>query len=235
MSQINYIIVDDEPIAHEIIEDYCANLPHLHLKANCYNAFQAMEQLSSKPIDLMFLDINMPKLKGFELLKTLSNPPQVIVTTAYSEFALEGYELDICDYLLKPFSFSRFAKAVNKAIASLQDSPTVPISTPQEVPTDERIFLKEEKKHHQVLLGDILYIEAYGNYSKVYLRDTMILTSQKISVFEQSLPKSRLLRVHKSFIVGIDHIKLIEGNQITVGNFKVPIGKVYKHNVNELL
>ena len=122
---IHYLIIDDEPIAHRIIEKYCTNLPHLEKKGNCYNAFEAMQFLNENEVNLLFLDINMPKLSGFDFLKTISNPPKIIVTTAYKEFALEGYELNISDYLLKPFSFERFAKAVNKTIANTTVAKTV--------------------------------------------------------------------------------------------------------------
>jgi len=230
MNKLKYIIVDDEPIAHEIIEDYGNDLQYLDLQANCYDAFQAMQFLAQHPIDLMFLDLNMPKLKGFEFLKTLQQTPQVIVTTAYSEFALEGYELDVVDYLLKPFSFERFVKAVNK-LHTLTE-PSIQVTATSN--TKSRIFLKGDKKQHQVSLQDILYIEAYGNYSKVYLLEEMIVTSEKISAFEKLLPTDQFLRVHKSFIVAVEHIKLIEGNRITVKDQQVPIGKVYKLNVNRL-
>lgn len=250
---IRYLIVDDEPIAHEIIEDYSKLLPHLTLVHQCYDAFQAIQFLSKHEVDLIFLDLNMPKLKGFDFLKTLRHPPKVIVTTAYSEFAIESYELDVVDYLLKPFSFERFAKAVNKirfegkqqradTLVSPNDSPNVrvdqrvdpiPNNTPTENP--QRIFLKSDKKYHQIALDEILYIEAYGNYCKVYLEDEMIMTSQKISSFESILPSNQFLRVHKSFIVAIQHIKLIEGNRITIHTSQVPIGKVYKLNVNRLV
>ncbi|MEH6537997.1 MAG: response regulator [Psychroserpens sp.] len=147
----HYLIIDDEPIAHRIIEKYCENLPHLEKKGNCYNAFEAMQFLNEHTIDLLFLDLNMPKLSGFDFLKTLSNPPKIIVTTAYKEFALEGYELNISDYLLKPFSFERFIKAINKTIDTNENKKSTPIvSTKETVPDASSFFLKGDKKHHQI-------------------------------------------------------------------------------------
>ena len=149
---INYIIVDDEHIAHSIIERYCDMLPNMHLLKNCYDAIEALEFLNISPqVDLIFLDLNMPKLKGFQFLRTLQNPPKVIVTTAYTEYALEGYELDIVDYLLKPFSFERLLKAVNKAF----HQPTEPAPAPPAQEENKRIFLRFNKYHVHVLVDDI--------------------------------------------------------------------------------
>jgi DNA-binding LytR/AlgR family response regulator len=235
---IRYLIVDDEPIAHRIIERYCNDLPHLEHAGDCYDALEAMQFLSKERVDLMFLDINMPKLKGFDFLKTLAHPPKVIVTTAYKEFALEGYELNVADYLLKPFSFERFVKAINKAVgmetapATAQVQTIVTQNTPET--TRKRLFLKGDKKHHQVALADILFVEASGNYAKVYLEQEMILTHEKLSSFEALLPSDQFIRVHKSFIISIERINLIEGNRIKIDQHEIPIGQVYKMNVNRL-
>ena len=229
---MKYLIVDDEPIAHRIIKGYCKDLPHLEFMGDCYNALEAIQFLNENEVDLMFLDINMPKLKGFEFLKTLRNPPRVIVTTAYKEFALEGYELNVADYLLKPFSFERFVAAVNKASVSKSELSTKVASEPVK---NERLFLKGDKKHHQVALEEIMFIEAYGNYTKVFLSDQMIITHQKISAYEETLSPNQFIRVHKSFVVAIDKINLIEGNQIKIADHIVPIGQTYRINVNKLL
>ncbi len=223
---ITYIIVDDETASHDIIADYGANLSYLSLQKHCYNAFEAMEYLNNHQIDLMFLDINMPKLSGFDLLKTLSNPPKIIVTTAYKEFALEGYELNIDDYLLKPFSYPRFIAAVNK-VSDLLAKDTLS--------ADTSIFIKDSKKHYQVKLNEILFVEAYGNYLKVQLQDQLIITHQTLSSFEALLPKNEFIRVHKSFIVSKTKITLIEGNRISIATHKIPVGKIYRPNINELL
>jgi len=229
---ISYLIVDDEPIAHRIIEKYCENLPHLEKKGNCYNAFEAMHFLNEKEVNLLFLDINMPKLSGFDFLKTLSNPPKIIVTTAYKEFALEGYELNISDYLLKPFSLERFVKAVNKTISNTAIPKTEITATDE---ASKSFFLKGDKKHHQIHLDDLLFIEAYGHYTKVYLENEMILSHQKISSFEEFLPENDFIRTHKSFIVAKKKIKLIEGNRILIKEHKIPIGQTYKNTVTKLI
>lgn len=229
---IRYIIIDDEPLAHELIEEFCSMLPHLQLEKNCYNALEAMQFLNSNTVDIMFLDLNMPKLKGFDFLRTLTNPPKVIVTTAYGEYALEGFELNVADYLLKPFSFERLVKAINKAVSSrpVNNEKTSVISTS----SNTRFFLKGDKKYHQISSENILYIEAYGNYTKLYFKDEMIVSHEKISAFEVILPSENFLRVHKSFIVALDKIKLIEGNSIRIENHKIPIGQTYKSNINKL-
>jgi DNA-binding LytR/AlgR family response regulator len=229
---IKYIIVDDEPLAHELIEEFCSMLPHLKLEKHCYNAMEAMQFLNSNTIDFMFLDINMPKLKGLDFLRTLTSPPKTIITTAYKEHALEGFELNVVDYLLKPFSFERMVKAVNKVVQTEQKTTEI-----KEISTSEsghRFFIKGDKKYHQIASDDILYIEAFGNYTKLYFKDEMILSHENISSFEDLLPTEAFLRVHKSFIVAIDKIKLIEGNRIRIDDHIVPIGQTYKSIVNKL-
>ncbi|MEM9824592.1 MAG: LytTR family DNA-binding domain-containing protein [Bacteroidota bacterium] len=227
---MRYCIIDDEPIAHRIIEAYCKNLAYLQKVGNCYDAFEAMQLLNQQSVELIFLDINMPKLSGFDLLKTMQQLPKVIVTSAYQEFALEGYELNVSDYLLKPFSFERFLKAMNKVV----DQPKVDLRPPSEHPPN-RFFLKGDKKLHQIHTDDILFIEAYGNYTKVFLREEMIVSHEKISTMEELLPASHFMRVHKSFIIAPHKIKSIEGNRIKIGEHFVPIGQTYKHQLKQLL
>jgi len=229
---LKYIIIDDEPLAHEIIEEFCNILPHLQLEKNCYNAMEAMQFLNENSVDFMFLDINMPKLRGLDFLKTLTHPPKTIITTAYKEHALEGYELNVIDYLLKPFSFDRLVKAVNK-VSENQETKTI-IKEVSNEDSSGRFFVKGDKKHHQIDLDDLLYIEAYGNYTKLFLKDEMIISHEKISHYESILPDGNFLRVHKSFIVAIDKIKSIEGNRILINDHKIPIGQTYKSNVNRL-
>ena len=230
---IKYIIVDDETASHDNIKDYASHLSYLSHQKSCYNAFEAIEYLNKNTIDLIFLDINMPKLSGLDFIKTLTNPPKIIITTAYKEFALEGYELNIDDYLLKPFNFNRFIKSVSKVYDSLALKST-PIQH-AESPADAKIFIKEDKKYHQIKLKDILFIEAYGNYVKIYMGDTMIVSHQTLTSFKHNLPESQFIRVHKSFIISIDKIELIEGNRVHISNHKIPIGKMYKLNVNRLI
>lgn len=198
---IRYIIIDDEPIAHDIIKDYCNQLPNLKLQKHCYDAIEAMQFLSRHEVDLLFLDLNMPKLKGFDFLKTLLHPPKVIVTTAYKEFALDGYELNVVDYLLKPFSFERFLKAINKINSPVKKSPS-PSQTKMFHPLEQRIFLKGDKKHTQIIISNILFLEAAGNYTKVMTEATRILTRERISAVLAMLPPKDFLQVHKIICSG---------------------------------
>ncbi|GAB5551403.1 MAG: LytTR family DNA-binding domain-containing protein [Saprospiraceae bacterium] len=226
---MNYCIIDDEPIAHRIIEGYCKNLPYLKKVGNCYDAFDAMQLLNTQVVDLIFLDINMPKLSGFDLLKTLQQLPKVIVTSAYKEFALEGYEWNVSDYLLKPFSLDRFLKAMNKVM----DTPKQSVISASEK-TKGSFFLKGDKKTHQIHIDRILFIEAYGNYTKVFLEQEMIISHEKISSLETMLPANHFLRVHKSFIVATPKIKVIEGNRILIKDHFIPIGQTYKYQLKRL-
>lgn len=230
---LKYIIIDDEPLAHEIIEEFCSMLPHVQLEKNCYNAMEAMQYLNENTVDFMFLDINMPKLKGLDFLRTLTKPPKTIITTAYKEHALEGFELNVVDYILKPFSFDRLVKAVNK-VSEIQTEKTIIKEVSNNETTSTRFFVKGDKKHHQIDLSDLLYIEAYGNYTKLFLKDEMIVSHEKISHYEAMLTDGDFLRVHKSFIVAIDKIKFIEGNRILINQHKIPIGQTYKSEVNKL-
>jgi len=229
---ITYLIIDDEYIAHDIIKGYCDLLPNMQLMKNCYDGLEAFEYLNKNEVDFIFLDLNMPKLKGFDFLKTLKNPPKVIVTTAYQEFALEGYELNISDYLLKPFGFERFLKAINKTFSSPIAQLTV---SSQSNTISKRIFLRSNKKYTQVEIDTILFIEASGNYTKVITILETITIREKISTVLELLPKEDLLQVHKSFAVVPKHIKSIEGNRIFIADHMIPIGKFFKRNVVQLL
>jgi DNA-binding LytR/AlgR family response regulator len=237
--EIRFMVIDDEPIAHRIIEEYCTNLPHFKLVNHSYNALEAMQFLATNSVDLMFLDINMPKLSGFDFLKTLTIKPQVIVTTAYEEFALEGFELNVSDYLLKPFSFERFLKAANKITTEsklpLKDHQTISNDSSNADVLNQRIFIKGDKAHHQISLNDILYIEACGNYCLVYCRDGKVITHQKISQFEKDLPQSLFMRVHKSFIVAKNKVKCVSASQLDIAEAKIPIGQTYKKIIIEFI
>lgn len=241
--EIRFMIIDDEPIAHKIIQNYSANLPYLKLVNQSYNALEAIQFLAKNSVDLMFLDINMPKLKGFDFLKTLTVKPHVVVTTAYEEFALEGFELNVSDYLLKPFSFERYLKAVNHITAALNTQnnasisglPIVQAVTESVAHSAQRIFIKGDKTHHQVALDDIEYIEACGNYCLVYCRDGKIMTHQKISQFENDLPAQLFMRVHKSFIVAKNKINSVSTSQLNIANATIPIGQTYKRDILEFI
>jgi DNA-binding LytR/AlgR family response regulator len=173
------------------------------------------------------------KVKRIRFFKNLNNTPKTIITTAYKEHALEGFELNVVDYILKPFSFERFVKAVNK-VSDLQTTKTVIKEVSSANYTSTRFFVKGDKKHHQIDLSDLLYIEAYGNYTKLFLKDEMIVSHAKISHYEAILTNANFLRVHKYFIVAVDKIKFIEGNRILITEHKIPIGQTYKNNINNL-
>lgn len=226
-----YLIVDDEPLAHDLIENFCNHLPHLKLEKHCYDALEALEFLSNSEVDLMFLDLNMPRLKGFEFLRTLKNPPKVIVTTAYKEFALEGFELSIVDYLVKPFSFERFLKAVNKVVIE----PKEVESSKDTEQTKYQFFIKGEGKHHQITTSEIYYVEAFGNYAKLFFKSGMIVAHLKISEIEELLPQQKFLRVHRSFIVATEKVSSIHSNRMFIGDYEVPIGQTYIKTVQERL
>ena len=229
---IKYIIVDDENLAHDIIKGYCDTLPNLSLVQHCYDAIEAMECLRNQEVDLMFLDLNMPKLKGFEFLKALQNPPKVIVTTAYQEHALEGFELNILDYLLKPFSFERFVKAINKVEVKKEVSALATSNIKKE---EDSLFLRSSKKIVQIRIDDILFIESLRNYISITLKDKEIQVREKISDIINVLPEADFIQTHKSFIVAKKHINEIEGNRIYIKDFVLPIGKTYKMNLKKFI
>lgn len=235
---MNYVIIDDEPLAHRVIEKFATQLVWLQKVGNAYDAFDGFELLNTKIVDLIFLDINMPKLKGLDFLRTLANPPIVIITSAYREFALEGFELNVCDYLLKPFSLERFLTSVNKALSLRKienPSPVINSSITAEATLKDKIFIKGDRKYHQIALADICYLESYGSYVKIYLADQMILTHETTSHFEKVLPRSTFLRIHKSYIIAIPKIEIVEGNRVKIQDKMIPIGNFYKKQVQQLI
>ena len=229
---MNCIIIDDEPIAHHIIEDYVKEVNGLEIVKSFYNAVDAISFLYINKIDIIFLDIKMPKLKGLDFVKTLVNPPAIIITSAYAEYALESFELSIADYLLKPFSFERFLKAYQKVCKTNLEHPNNTISSVKE---EQSLFLKGDKEIHQINLKDIIYFESYGGYVKVHLFNTKtIVVHQSLQHFENTLDKS-FLRIHRSYIINKTYIKSIVGNRIKLSDINLPIGQSYKINVNNLI
>jgi len=225
MKPLQCIIADDEPIARQILESYIAEIPNLELMASCKNAFEVMEVLQNQKADILFLDINMPKLSGLSLLKTMQQRPNVIITTAYAEYAVEGFELSVTDYLLKPFSFERFLQAVLKVQNRAVLQKEVVLENKEEV--SDSIFVKSDKKLIKLNFNEINHIEAYGNYVKIFI-DKMILIPQTLSGFLEKLPHN-FLRIHKSYVINFNKLKLIDGNQIILNNeTKLPIGKSYR-------
>lgn len=221
------LIVDDEPLSQEVIEGYVSDTPQLELVAKCNNALEAAEVLRSQPIDLIFLDINMPKLSGISLVKSLAKPPAVVFVTAYPEFAVEGFEVEAVDYLLKPCSFERFLKAVSKVESYLQAS-----GRKQETGF---FVVKADKKLHKIALDDILYFKSIGDYVKVFTKDKVLITNETLRNIEQAVPSAKFIRLHKSYIVSLAAIQYLEGNQVKAGDELLPVGLTYREKLLEKL
>ncbi|MCS3798128.1 LytR/AlgR family response regulator transcription factor [Niastella sp. OAS944] len=231
---IRCLIIDDEPPAREIIRRYVQEIPTLQLMGECANAIQALTSLQQHPVDLLFLDIRMPQLNGTDFIKTLKNPPKVIITTAFSEYALEGYELDVVDYLMKPIRFDRFLKAVNKAYPLAGSAHTLKpvVSTVTEEKKNESfVYFRADRKMVKVMLDDILYIESMKDYIKVYTIHGVIITKQSISSVEAMLPEKLFVRTHRSFIVSINKIKSFTNELVEVDKTDIPIGKLFRNGV----
>lgn len=234
--KIKCLIVDDEPLAQRVVERYAGNLPFLEVTGKCDSAVEAIDFLHHHDIDLIFLDINMPKLSGIDFLRTQKNPPLVIITTAYAEYAIQGYELDVVDYLMKPFAFDRFYKAIQKAEEMLRGRENMHQEHKDQDNQDERfIFIKSSKKTFKVNLDQILYIEALGDYVKIYTTDRMIVSYQSLKNIEALLPSRQFPRVHKSFIVALSRIDMIEGNQVKIRERMIPVGTNYKADFEKLI
>lgn len=238
MRNINCVVADDETLAREVIQNHIGKLDNLSLIATCANGIETYTALKTKPVDLLFLDIQMPQLSGIALLKTLNNPPAVIITTAYREFALEGYELDVIDYLLKPVSFERFLKGVDKYVRRTgveRDSLAAPLQL-QEKGTDPGfIYVKADKKMIRILLKDIVYLEGLKDYVKIHTLTAGIITYQTLNYFNEKLPAHLFIRVHRSYIVGINHLTAYTATRIEVGKTDIPIGGAYAKDVSSKL
>jgi DNA-binding LytR/AlgR family response regulator len=230
------LIIDDEPLAQRVVEKYAEEIPSLEIVKKCSNALDALEILEEQRIDLVFLDINMPKLSGLEFLRSLKHPPMVIITTAYAEFAIQGYELNVLDFLMKPFSMERFLKAVQKAEKLIRpQSHQAMKRAPSGEAEDQFIFVKSSKKTYRISLNDILYIEALGDYVKIFTTDRMIVSYQSMKNLEAILSPKQFPRIHKSFIVSLARIDMIEGNQVRLKDRYIPIGTNFKAEFEKLI
>lgn len=221
---ISCIIIDDEPIARKGLQGYIGKIDFLELKGVCENAIQLNNLLKQAPVDLLFLDIEMPYVSGIEFLKNTVSPPKVIFTTAYEQYAIKGYELDVLDYLLKPISFERFMKAANKAYDYFK--------TNQE-PTIQYLFVKADSKLEKVNFSDILFVEAMENYVGIYLSGKKLITHSTLKAIQEKLPVQDFLQPHKSYLINLNHINSIEGNMLHIGEYQVPISKYQKEEVME--
>ena len=224
MHQIKCLIIDDEPLAQNVIANYLKNFPDIELIAKCENALSALAWIKKQKIDLIFLDISMPFISGIDFIKTLQNPPKIILTTAHKEFAVESYELNVLDYLLKPISFERFLKAINKLE---NDGAQVIKPVIDDSESEVFIYVKSEKKNVKILLKEILFIESLKDYIKIHTVNRTIVTQVPISSIEQRLPES-FLRIHRSFIIAKDKITAYTQHDFEIGKYQIPIGRNYK-------
>ncbi len=238
MKKINCIIADDEALARDIIKMHIKQLDRLNIVAVCANGLEVFTAIKDTRPDLLFLDIQMPQLTGTDLLRTIKNPPATIITTAFPEFALEGYELNVIDYLLKPISFERFLKAIDKYETWLNpgNSNTAHEASHGSVHRiDPFIYVKAEKKMVKILLKDILYMEGLKDYIKIYTLNGRVITCQTLNYFTDNLPVDLFMRVHRSFIVAIIHIDSFSATEINIGKTSIPIGSTYTREVTQKL
>jgi len=225
---IKCIIVEDEPLAIDVIEDFVRQVPFLELVAVCKDALSAMQTLKSQQVDLMFLDLHLPKLKGFDFLRTLKNPPMVIITTAYQEYALKSYDYEVLDYLLKPVEFGRFMVAVQKALD--RSNLVLPLDTSTPAPTSDLYFVVNKKKA-RIPLQSILYFESQKENLRIVMDDKTVVTKYQIGDLEKELPAAQFLRVHRSFIVAKDKIDFVDANDVEIRGKEIPIGRSYRELV----
>lgn len=226
-NKIKCLIVDDEPLAIELITEHISQMKMLELVAYTHSPIEALHKLKEEHIDLVFLDIQMPVLTGLELARTLKNPPAIIFTTAYREYAAESYELDVIDYLVKPITFTRFLQAVNKYLDRNESNEKEKLNT---LSKDNYFFVNANKKHHKIYFDSILHVESMKEYVRIFLIDTTITTKYSMAEFENLLP-SNFLRVHRSYIVNVDKVTAFTANDIEIGEKEIPIGGLYKKDV----
>jgi DNA-binding LytR/AlgR family response regulator len=232
MEKFSCIIVEDEKLASELLEYYIKDTPFLDLKHTCSDALKALEILQKENIEVIFLDINLPKLKGLDFLKTLKNPPQIIITTAHREFALDGYELNVVDYLLKPISFNRFLMAVNK----LRFNGIIEHQTQSFQQTERTyIFINNNKKKIKIYTDEILYIESKKEYISIVTLENTFQTKFQLSEIEEQLPKNKFIRIHRSFIVSLEKIKAFSTTDVEIHSLQIPIGRSYKEMILSVL
>ncbi|MBW1298205.1 LytR/AlgR family response regulator transcription factor [Aquimarina litoralis] len=231
--KVRCLLVDDEPLAIRLLENHISKIESLEVVATCNNAMKAMEILKQQQIDVLFLDIKMPNITGLEFLKTLKTKPKTIITTAYREYALDGYDLDILDYLLKPITFERFFRAIERYFRNEQ---TMPISVQlNETASEEALLIKSGNKYHKINMDEVIYVESLRDYIKIYTESKEIQTKYKISEFELRLKESMFLRVHRSFIINTDKITAYTQHDIELGTIEIPIGVSYKEKVYSYL
>ncbi|MFM9944755.1 MAG: LytR/AlgR family response regulator transcription factor [Bacteroidia bacterium] len=220
------LLVDDEPLALDILESYLKKMPDMELVGKCSNALEASEFLKTHKIDLMFLDIQMPEITGLEFMRSLTNPPLVVFCTAYSDFAVEGFELDAIDYLLKPVAYDRFSKTMDRAKEYMALKKNDSVEAPDL--ENDYIFIKSNQKQIKLSYDHILYVEAFADYVKLFTTEKRYITLQTMKNMEIKLPKEKFIRVHRSFIVGTKYITSFNSGELEIGAVKIPVGKNYK-------
>ncbi len=229
---IKALIIDDEPLAHEIIKTYIAEVEDVEIIGQCYSAQDALEFLKLNQVDLLFTDIEMPVISGLDFLSMLKTKPCIIITSAYEEYALESYNFDVTDYLLKPYRFDRFEQALAKVRGRLSQENSTHKSEDNDTSVSSSLLIKVDNKHVRVTLEDIHHLEAYGNYVKVWLSDTYLLTTGSLISFEKNLPGDHFVRIHKSFIANKTAIDFIEDDTVIFKNkLRLPIGKTHRKNL----
>lgn len=228
---IKCIIVEDETLAQQVIESHLRNTPQLELVGICNNVIEAKNLLEGNEIDLIFLDIQLPGMTGLNFLRTYPESPMVILTTAYAEYALESYEFNVIDYLLKPISLERFTRAINK----LSNGRLSTLTAKERENSSDHIFIRSGSKFFKINFSEIVFIESMKDYLRIHTKEHKLVTHQTMSDTEKLLPPRRFIRVHKSYIVALDHIKSIYGNTIETSQASIPIGSIYKNNVMNLI
>lgn len=229
--ELNCVIIDDEPMAVEVIENHLKRMPDIKMLGTFQNPLDALPQLENEKIDFIFLDINMPHISGLDFLRSISIKPRVIITTAYREFAVDSFELDVVDYLIKPIPFARFLKAIDKVKHFVQ----LERGKPEKVSEKPHLFVKADKKLVKVYLADILFVESLKDYIKISTVAGDLLVLRSITSIEEELPGDQFLRIHRSFIVSIDKIRAIDGNTVEVSHHKIPIGRNYTKEAKKII
>lgn len=227
------LLIDDEVAAHYVLQHYIEQVDRLELVGDCYHALEAINFLHRQPVDLLFLDINMPQMNGLQMLETLTHPPKVILTTAHSEFALESYNYNVVDYLLKPIEFARFLKAIDKVVVAQPEEETPRVTLAPSASTS--FVVKVDGDWVRIAYEDLLYGQSWGNYVKLFTSQQVYLTSMTMTELEQRLPSDQFIRIHKSYLVALAKIKRLSGNEVFIDEAPLPIGSTYRRELVERL
>jgi two-component system, LytTR family, response regulator len=233
--KLNCVIIEDEPLARNLMTEYVRKVPELNLLNAFSNPLEALEALRTLSVDLLFLDVQMPEITGISLLKVLKKRPLVVLTTAYSEYALEGYELDVADYLLKPITFERFLKSVDKIMQRLEAEPKHMITQAENSPAPTFVFVKDGTKLVKIQLDEILYVEGLKDYVTIHTTHQKITTLQRMKALEEQLPADKFIRIHNSFIVALNAIEVVQKNEVEIKGASLPIGDTYRKSFKEFI